>query len=106
MPAVLVPRPSVRYHVLRKSFVPNGAVLMPRGPAHAGAGRDADPASEPGDPVPAPDWMTAADREAWCDAAAAEDEPPPGLGEDEEEDPELAAGEQVAWPAGFARGGF
>jgi site-specific DNA recombinase len=31
---------------------------MPPGPAHA------DPASEPGDPVPSPDWMTAAEWEA------------------------------------------
>jgi hypothetical protein len=55
---------------------------MPSGPAHA------DPASEPGDPVPAPDWMTAADWEAWCDATAEDDEPPaPG---DEEEEPGAA----------------
>ena len=43
---------------------------MPPGPAHA------DPASEPGDPVPASDWMTAAEWEAWCDATAPDDEPP------------------------------
>ncbi len=72
---------------------------MPRGPAHAGAG------PEPGDPVPAPDWMTAEDWEAWCDAAAVDDEPPgPGWDEEEDEDPELAPREQVAWPAGFAKG--
>ena len=37
---------------------------------------------------------------------AADDEPPPdpGWDEEEDEDPELAAGEQVAWPAGFAKG--
>jgi Domain of unknown function (DUF222) len=72
---------------------------MPRGPAHAGAG------PEPGDPVPTPDWMSAEDWEAWCDATAVDDEPPgPGWDEEEEEDPGLAAGEQVAWPAGFANG--
>ena len=43
---------------------------MPPGPAYA------DPASEPGDPVPASDWMSAADWEAWCDATAVDDEPP------------------------------
>jgi hypothetical protein len=79
---------------------------MPRGPAHADAGQDADPAWLPDEPVPTPDWMTAEDWEAWCDATAAvEDEPPPGLGWDGEEDvPDLASGEQVAWPAGFAKG--
>jgi uncharacterized protein DUF222 len=75
---------------------------MPRGPAHA------DPASEPGDPVPALDWMSAEDWEAWCDATAVlDDQPLPGSGWDDEEqepDPELAAGERVAWPAGFAKG--
>ncbi|HET9972693.1 MAG TPA: hypothetical protein VFQ68_30960 [Streptosporangiaceae bacterium] len=50
--------------------------------------------------------MTAEDWEAWCDATAIDDEPPPGLGWDDEEDeePGLAPGEQVAWSAGFAKG--
>ncbi len=76
---------------------------MPRGPAHA------DPASEPGDPVPTPDWMTAEDWEAWCDATAELDDEPPGSGwddEEEDEDPELASGERVVWTAGFAKGGL
>jgi len=74
---------------------------MPRGPAHAGA------ASEPGDPVPAPDWMTAEDWEAWCDATAVDDEPPgPGWDDEEEDEPDLAPGERVAWSAGFAKGGL
>ena len=77
---------------------------MPRGPAHAGA------APEPGDPVPTPDWMTAEDWEAWCDATFdLGEEPPPGSGWDDEEedaDPELAAGEQLAWAAGFAKRGL
>src|SRR5690349_9304904 len=75
---------------------------MPRGPAHPGT------APEPGDPVPTPDWMSAEDWQAWCDATAElEDGPPPDLGWDEAEgDPELAAGERVAWPAGFARDGL
>jgi len=77
---------------------------MPRGPAHAGA------APESGDPVPTPDWMTAEDWEAWCDATFdLGEEPPPGSGWDDEEedaDPELAAGEQLAWAAGFATGGL
>jgi len=72
---------------------------MPRGPAHAGA------PSEPGDPVPTPDWMTAEDWEAWCDATADLGDEPPDLGWDDEDDPGLAAGERVAWTAGFARGG-
>ncbi len=73
---------------------------MPRGPAHAGA------ASEPGDPVPTPDWMTAEDWEAWCDATAVLDDEPPGFGwDDEDEDPELAAAERVQWSAGFGKGG-
>ena len=54
--------------------------------------------------------MTAEDWEAWCDATAVlDDEPPPGSGWDDEEedaDPELAAGEQLAWAAGFAEGGL
>jgi hypothetical protein len=49
--------------------------------------------------------MTGEDWEAWCDARAVDDEPPgPGWDEEEEEDPELAPREQVAWPAGFAKG--
>ncbi|HEX5302599.1 MAG TPA: DUF222 domain-containing protein [Streptosporangiaceae bacterium] len=52
--------------------------------------------------------MSAEDWEAWCDATAElEDAPPPDLGWDEaEDDPELAAGERVAWTAGFAKGGL
>ena len=73
---------------------------MPRGPAHAGAG------PEPGDPVPTPDWMTGEDWEAWCDARAADDEPPGPGWDEEEDDPELVPGEQVAWSAGFAKGGM
>src|SRR6266700_4691375 len=69
---------------------------MPREPAHAGAG------PEPGDPVPTPDWVSAEDWEAWCDATAVDDEPPGPGWDDEEEDPE----EQVAWAAGFAKGGL
>jgi len=77
---------------------------MPRGPAPAGSGRDAGPAWLPDDPVPTPDWMTAADWEAWCDATVVlDDEPPPGLGWDDEE-PGLAPGDQVAWSAGFTKG--
>jgi hypothetical protein len=68
---------------------------MPPGPAHA------DPASEPGDPLPAPDWMSAADWEAWCDATAEDDEPP-ALGDDEEPDP--APGEWAGEASGFAAG--
>src|SRR5690348_15060158 len=82
---------------------------MPRGPAPAGAGRDADPAWLPDDPVPTPDWMTEEDWEAWCDATAGLDDQPPGSGWDDEEhdepDPGLAAGERVAWSAGFSKGG-
>src|SRR5690349_5507058 len=81
------------------SFLPNGVVIMPRGPAHA------DPASEPGDPVPAPDPMSAEEWEAWCDLTAGiEGGPPPDLGWDEE--PEPGSGEPVAWTAGFAKGGL
>jgi hypothetical protein len=54
--------------------------------------------------------MTAEDWEAWCDATFdLGEEPPPGLGWDDEEedaDPELAAGEQLAWAAGFARADY
>ena len=71
---------------------------MPPGPAHA------DPASEPGDPVPAPDWMTAADWEAWCDATAVDDEPPAPGDEDEEPDPE--PGDLAGEASGFAAGGL
>src|SRR5215467_1234782 len=82
-------------------FLPNGVVIMPRGPAHA------DLASEPGDPVPAPDWMSAQQWEAWCDATAeAEDGPPPDLGWDEDPEPDPAGGEPVAWPAGFGKSGL
>jgi hypothetical protein len=64
---------------------------MPRGPAHAGA------ASGPGAPVPTPDWMTGEEWEAWCDLTAElEDEPPPGLGWDEDPEPDPAGGERVA----------
>src|SRR6266702_1886832 len=80
-----------------RSFLPNGEVLMPQGPAHA------DPAAEPGEPTPTPDWMTAEDWEAWCDATAEADEPPDPDEEDEEE-PDLAPGEQVIGTAGFAAG--
>jgi hypothetical protein len=69
-----------------KSFIPNGVVIVPGGPAHAGAGRDADPAWLPDDPVPAPDWMSAADWEAWCDATAELGDEPPDPGWDDEED--------------------
>jgi hypothetical protein len=72
---------------------------MPRGPAHA------DPAPEPGDPVPTPDWMTEEDWEAWCDATAALDDEPPGLGEEEEEE-EPESGEHIWGTAGFAKGEF
>jgi hypothetical protein len=72
---------------------------MPPGPARA------DPASEPDDPVPTPDWMSEEDWEAWCDATAVDDEPP-GFGEDEEEpEPELASGEFAVGMAGFGRDG-
>src|SRR5581483_10617922 len=80
--------------------MPNGVVIMPRGPAHAA------PASEPGDPVPPPDWMTAQDWEAWCDAAAAGDEPPDPGWDDEDGDPELAARGRADWTAGFGKGGL
>jgi hypothetical protein len=69
---------------------------MPSGPAHA------DPASEPGDPLPAPDWMSAAEWEAWCDATAPGDEPPAFDDEDGEPDPE--PGEWAGAASGFAAG--
>jgi Domain of unknown function (DUF222) len=78
---------------------------MPRGPAPAGSGRDADPARLPDEPVPTPDWMSEDDWLAWCDATA-EDEPP-GYGEDEEEqEPDPEPGERLWGAAGFAKGGF
>ena len=70
---------------------------MPPGPAHA------DPASAPGDPVPAPDWMTAADWEAWCDATAVDDEPP--APDEEDEEPGPGPGEWAVGVSGFAAGG-
>ena len=74
---------------------------MPRGPAHAGT------APEPADPIPTPDWMSAEDWEAWCDVTADLDDEPPGSGwDDEEEEPDPAPGERVAWSAGFAKGGL
>jgi len=74
---------------------------MPRGPAHAGT------AQEPGDPVPTPDWMTAEDWEAWCDATAVDDEPPgPSWDDEEEDEPDPEPGERVAWSAGFAKSGI
>ncbi len=68
---------------------------MPPGPAHA------DPAPEPGDPLPAPDWMSAAEWEAWCDATVPGDEPPAFDEDEEEPDPE-----PEAWvgASGFAAG--
>jgi len=80
---------------------------MPRGLAHAGAGRDSDPAGLPDEPVPTPDWMSAEEWEEWCDlTAGAEDGPPPDLGWDEDPEPDPAGGEPVAWTAGFAKGGL
>jgi hypothetical protein len=70
---------------------------MPPRPAHA------DPASEPDDPLPNPDWMTAADWEAWCDATAEDDEPP--APDDDEEEPDSAPGELAVGVSGFAAGG-
>ena len=69
---------------------------MPPGPAHA------DPAPEPGDPLPASDWMSAAEWEAWCDASAPDDEPPVLGDEDEEPDPEPGA--WTGQVSGFAAG--
>jgi hypothetical protein len=68
---------------------------MPQEPANA------DPAQEPGDPAPAPDWMTSEEWEALCDATVPDDELP-GYGEDEEPD----GGEPVIGVAGFASGGL
>jgi len=80
---------------------------MPGRPAHAGPGRDADPAGLPDEPVPAADWMSAGEWEAWCDLTAeADGRPPPDLGWDEDPEPDPAGGEQAAWPAGFAKGGL
>ncbi len=69
---------------------------MPPGPAHA------DPASEPGNPVPASDWMTAAEWEAWCDATAPGDEPP--ALDDGDEEPDPAPGAWAGEVSGFAAG--
>src|SRR6266571_4557308 len=80
-----------------RSFLPNGVMPMPGIPAHAA------PAPEPGDPVPAPDPMTAQEWEACCDATAGQDEPP-DPGEDEEE-PDPEPGECLSGTAGFAAGG-
>src|SRR5689334_1057653 len=96
--------------VFDTTFIPNGVVIMPRRPAHAGAGRDADPAGLPDEPVPTPDWMSAEDWEAWCDATAEVDDEPPGSGwddgDEDDSDPELAGGERVAWTVGFGTGGL
>ncbi len=70
---------------------------MPPGPAHA------DPASEPGDPLPASDWMSAAEWEAWCDATAPDDEPP-AFGDEDEEEPDPEPGAWVGAVSGFAAG--
>src|SRR2546423_1858738 len=80
---------------------------MPPGPAPAGAGRDADPAWLPDEPVPDPDWMSAEDWAAWCDATAAVEDEPPDLGgwDEEEPDPEEGPGDPVSGTAGFAKGG-
>ena len=50
--------------------------------------------------------MTAQEWEAWCDATAEDDEPP-GLGQEDEdwEESDPQAGEPVAGAAGFAQGG-
>jgi hypothetical protein len=45
--------------------------------------------------------MTGEEWQAWCDTRVVDDEPPDPGWDDEEEDP----GEQVAWSAGFAKGG-
>jgi hypothetical protein len=50
--------------------------------------------------------MTAEDWEAWCDVTADLDDEPSDLGWDEEEEPDPAPGERVAWSAGFAKGGM
>ena len=62
----------------------------------------ADPASEPGDPLPALDWMSAAEWEAWCDASAPGDEPP-AFDEDEME-PDPEPGAWAGGASGFAAG--
>ncbi len=59
---------------------------MPQGPDPLGPGRDEDPAGEPGDPVPAQDWMTEKEWLAWCDSRTDEDEPPDP--DEEEPDPD------------------
>src|SRR4051794_17216120 len=84
--------------VFGRLILPDGGGVMPSGPAHA------DAASEPGDPVPAPDWMSAAEWEAWCDATAPGDEPPV-LDEDEVElDSDVGPGEWAGGASGFAAG--
>jgi hypothetical protein len=52
--------------------------------------------------------MTEEDWEAWCDATAALDDEPPGLGEEEEEEEEEEpeSGEHIWGTAGFAKGEF
>src|ERR1700753_2696629 len=69
---------------------------MPPGPAPA------DPAPEPGDPLPAADWMSAAEWEPWCDASPPGDEPPAAGEEEVEPDPEPGAWAGDA--SGFAAG--
>jgi hypothetical protein len=72
---------------------------MPSGPAHA------DPAPEPGDPLPAPDWMSAAEWEAWCDATAPVDEPPASDEDEVEPDLDSGSGDWVGEASGFAADG-
>src|SRR5207302_580496 len=79
--------------VFDRSILPDEGGVMPSGPAHA------DAASEPGDPLPAPDWMSAAEWEAWCDATAPGDTPPV-FGEDQE--PGAEPGACIGQVAGFA----
>src|SRR4030088_971366 len=83
--------------VFYRSILPNEGGVMPPGPAHA------DPAPEPGDPLPSRDWVTAAEGEAWCDATAPDDEPP-ALGDDEDEEPDPQPGEWMGQASGFAAG--
>ena len=63
---------------------------MLQAPASSSSGWDADPAGE----LPTPDWMSAADWQAWCDVSAAEAEEP-GSFEDEFWDPEEGDAEAV-----------
>jgi len=60
---------------------------MPHGPAPADPGWDVDPAGQPREPVPTPDPMSEEEWLAWCDATAAQDEPP-GDPDEEEPDPD------------------